>query len=484
MNDDSRRSSLHKEQARALTTTHKTRPQMEAISSRNLLKVLPWVNVQGGYYRVNRRLVIEIRAGKVSFIEPVDQNPLAILPESLKQIPSFRNIDDDSVLSQIADAAVEGNFEKGDAIVLDNPDATLDTHIYIIVSGKVSFFDPGVYDADNPDDTDYEKAIGALGIGQFFGEHSFLNGGNKLFPHDSIAATDVKTMSIAFDDIHAILAASANHTDHVADHKTKVEYLKDKINRKGESSVEIFAGLHEDEFDKEIEIQSTYVEYEAKPDEYELHTAQAVLKIHSKVADLQNNPYNQTEEQVRLTIEELRETQEDQMINNKEIGLLHRADHRQRIHAKTGPPTPDEMDKLLSKRRKTQYILAHPRAIASFMKECTKRGIYPATVDFNGREVPAWRGCPILTCNKLRVDDNGFTSIIALRVGEDNQGVVGLYQMGIPEEVEPSLSVRFMGIDNQAIISYLITNYYSVAILVPDALGVLENVQVEVEKSF
>ncbi len=94
---DQLRNSLHKDQARVITTTHKTRPQMEALSSRNLLKVLPWVNVQGGYYRVNRRLVIEIRAGKVSFVE-VDPDPLAVVPLSLRQIPSFRNIDDDTVL--------------------------------------------------------------------------------------------------------------------------------------------------------------------------------------------------------------------------------------------------------------------------------------------------------------------------------------------------------------------------------------------------
>lgn len=35
-----------------------------------------------------------------------------------------------------------------------------------------------------------------------------------------------------------------------------------------------------------------------------------------------------------------------------------------------------------------------------------------------------------------------------------------------------------MGIDEQAIISYLVTAYYSAAVLVPDALGVLENVEV------
>ena len=65
-----------------------------------------------------------------------------------------------------------------------------------------------------------------------------------------------------------------------------------------------------------------------------------------------------------------------------------------------------------------------------------------------------------------------------MRVGEDNQGVVGLHQTGIPDEYQPSLSVRFMGIDEKAIISYLVSAYYSAAILVPDAVGVLENVDI------
>ena len=39
------------------------------------------------------------------------------------------------------------------------------------------------------------------------------------------------------------------------------------------------------------------------------------------------------------------------------------------------------------------------------------------------------------------------------------------------------MSVRFMGISEKGIISYLVSVYYSVAVLVPDALGVLENVE-------
>jgi hypothetical protein len=65
-----------------------------------------------------------------------------------------------------------------------------------------------------------------------------------------------------------------------------------------------------------------------------------------------------------------------------------------------------------------------------------------------------------------------------MRTGEENQGVIGLHQTGIPDEIEPGMNVRFMGIDENAIISYLVSTYYSAAVMVPDALGILEDVDV------
>jgi hypothetical protein len=141
-------------------------------------------------------------------------------------------------------------------------------------------------------------------------------------------------------------------------------------------------------------------------------------------------------------------------------------------------PTPDDLDELLSMRRKTRCFLAHPKAIAAFGRECNKRAIYFGGVELHGNHLPAWRGVPLLPCGKIPISKQGTSSIIAMRTGEDDQGVIGLYQTGIPDEVEPGLNVRFMGIDEKAIISYLVSNYYSAAVLVPDALGVLENVQV------
>ena len=74
--------------------------------------------------------------------------------------------------------------------------------------------------------------------------------------------------------------------------------------------------------------------------------------------------------------------------------------------------------------------------------------------------------------------NSGLTNILLMRVGDKEQGVVGLHQPGIPGEHMPSLSVRFMGIDRHAIASYMVSQYFSAAVLTDDALGVLENVEV------
>ncbi len=84
----------------------------------------------------------------------------------------------------------------------------------------------------------------------------------------------------------------------------------------------------------------------------------------------------------------------------------------------------------------------------------------------------------MLPCNKIPMSSSRTSSVLLLRTGMENQGVVGLHQTGLPDELQPGLNVRFMGIDEKAVISYLVSAYYSAAVLVPDALAVLENVEV------
>ncbi|HEY9521969.1 MAG TPA: family 2B encapsulin nanocompartment shell protein, partial [Thermopolyspora sp.] len=241
----------------------------------------------------------------------------------------------------------------------------------------------------------------------------------------------------------------------------------------GEAAIEVASGHA-----GEPVLPGTFVDYELSPREYSLSVAQTVLRVHTRVADLYNEPMNQVEQQLRLTIEALRERQEHELINNREFGLLHNADVEQRIQARSGPPTPDDLDELLSRRRSSRFLLAHPRTIAAFGRECSRRGVYPQHVKIEETEVVAWRGVPLLPCDKIPISETRTSSILALRTGEEEEGVVGLRPAGIPHEYRPGLSVRFMGIDEQALIRYLVSTYHSVAVLVPDALGVLENVEI------
>ncbi|GDY13455.1 hypothetical protein LBMAG53_23330 [Planctomycetota bacterium] len=229
----------------------------------------------------------------------------------------------------------------------------------------------------------------------------------------------------------------------------------------------------------ERELPHTFVDYEANPREYMLSAVNTVVDIHTRVSDLYSSPYNQIGEQLRLTIETVKERQESELINNKEYGLLNSADPRQRITTRAGGgPTPDDLDELLALVWKEPgFFLAHPKAIAAFGRECTRRGVPPPTATIHGSPFLTWRGVPLVPSNKVPVE-NGKSSILLLRSGESRQGVVGLYQPNLPGEQSPGLSVRFMGIDHRAIASYLVSLYCSLAVLTADALAVLDQADV------
>ncbi len=442
--------------ARNLATTKKSVPQMQAITSRWLLKMLPWAQVSGGTYRVNRRLTYAVGDGRVTFTKTGSE--IRVIPAELGELPLFRGYDDDETLAALADRFEQREFQPGDVIVEFGHESN---EAFLIAHGKVNKIGPGHYGD--------ETVLDVLANGDHFGDESLADP-QSMWEYTVKALTPgtlLRLPQAAFDEL---LERSETLRIQLAAFQAGEATAR---NPHGEAAIELASG-HTGEPD----LPGTFVDYEPAPREYELSVAQTVLRVHSRVADLYNEPMDQVEQQLRLTIEALRERQEHELVNNPEFGLLANADLGQRIHTRTGPPTPDDMDELLAVVWKSPgFFLAHPRTIAAFGRECSKRGIYPESVDIGGNRVPAWRGIPLFPCNKIGVSDTRTSSIMLMRVGEQQQGVVGLHQTGIPDEYQPGLSVRFMGISPKAIVSYLVSAYYSAAILVPDALGVLENVE-------
>ena len=234
------------------------------------------------------------------------------------------------------------------------------------------------------------------------------------------------------------------------------------------------------------DIPQGYIEYQTKPREYRLNSISTIINVDTKVSDVYSAPFDQTQEQLALAIESLKERQESQIINNDDYGLLKNAADSQKVQTRYGRPMPDDLDELIGKVwKEPSFFLAHPRAIAAFERECTRRGVPPVTVNIAGGVFIAWRGIPIIPTDKLLVDGlktpkakTGKTNILLVRTGEAKRGVIGLYQANVPGEQSRGLSVKFRGIDDNGIASYLLSVYCSAAILADDAVAVLEDVEV------
>ena len=140
-----------------LATTTKTVPQMQGISSRWLLRMLPWVQVSGGTYRVNRRLAYAVGGGRVAVAQTADQ--AAVVPPSLGEIPLLAGLADEAVLGALAAAFVQQQAAAGSVIAERGQPA--DT-LYVVAHGKVDRAGDGAFGEDT--------ALGVVADGGYFGD--------------------------------------------------------------------------------------------------------------------------------------------------------------------------------------------------------------------------------------------------------------------------------------------------------------------------
>ncbi len=450
--------------ARTLSDPTRTQPQMLAVTPRWLLHLLPFVNVEGGTYQVNRRRIVLTQGDRI--VAGLEDDNAHLEPAALRALPPLHAADD-SLLQALAGLLFEERhnanetlYEEGDA----------GTKLYIIVRGKVEIATTDAHGSP--------QRLAIYGDGDFFGETA-LRG---EWRHTTTARTLAPTVFLTLERarLTTLLGTSTELRDAHATALTHEPGADERHNHVGEAAIAITSYG-----EGWPELQRTFVDYDEHPRQYQLNVIQTVIRLHTRVTDLYNNVYDQLREQLRLTIEGMKEREELEIVNNPDFGLLHNVAPGQRLRTRGGPPTPDDFDDLLARVwKEPAFFLAHPLAIAAFGRECTRRGVPPPTLNIYGSPFITWRGVPIVPSDKLLVNRTGagssagLTNVLLLRVGEQKQGVVGLHQIGLHGEQQPGLSVRFMGIDEFSTASYLVTLYYSAAVLTEDALAVLEDVEV------
>jgi CRP-like cAMP-binding protein len=438
---------------------------MAEITPRLLLRLLPWIDVPGGTYRVNRRRII--RDEDVGIKARMADGHAWLEPADLRGTYLFNTVDE-PILRAISERFVSQDVAQDCVIVSEGEPGD---RFYVIARGLVEIFGKNYYGETT--------RVQVLGEGDYFGEIALLDGGRRS--KSARALTPCTLLSLDAAAFGPLLDQAPGLRQGLADTAARRVAANRAANEDGEARINVAAG-HEGEF----ELGGTFVTYDDEPREYQLSLSQAIVRLHTRVADLYSYPIDQLREQLRLTVEGMKEQQEWEIINNSDFGLLHNVDRDFRLRSRSGTPTPDAMDDLLSRVWKGPSVfLAHPRAIAAFGRECTRRGVPPPTVQLFNSTLLTWRGIPLVPSDKLMVDgrrrpDNGggLTSILLMRIGEAHQGVVGLHKTGLAGEIMPSLTVRSMGINDRSVAQYLVSLYYSAAVLTHDAIGVLENIEV------
>ena len=446
-------SSLGSAAAQNLANVTKTVPQMGTVTPRWLLRLLPWIAVEAGIYRVNR---VRAVGGALERVETsFEAGQTSLDAASLRAVPLLRNLGD-STLEQLAGMFSSESHPPGALIVTQQSPRD---RFFILASGKAEVWITGPSGG--------RRSVELLGPGDFFGEAALLSADAYSFNVETLSAASL--LSLTRDQFTA-LAELPGVRELLAEHGAE------RATQMGEACAVVVLAA-----EGERKIPATFVDYEEFPREYVLKTIQTNLRVDSKIVDLFSSPHDQLQQQTRLAIEAAKERQEWELINNPEFGLVHNVAPGMRIPTRSGPPTPDDMDELLSAVwKEPAFFIAHPAAIAAFGRECTRRGVPPPTMSMFGSPFLTWRGVPLVPVDKLTVDfADGVrkSSILLLRVGEERQGVVGLHQPSLGNPDTPSLTVRYNGIDPYGVAAYLISLYFSLAVLTDDAVGMLEDVE-------
>src|ERR1700691_6616006 len=151
--------------ARKLATPTVTLPENAESTPRWLHKLLPWVDVDGGVYRVNRRRVLVNKAGLI--VAEIDGKKAYIDPKSLRGIPLFGGLDDES-LKAVAGEFTTEHHDLGKVIAKEGDSAK---KLYVVARGKIELSIVGPHGD--------KLRQGLLGEGSFYGDSALLNDSQK-----------------------------------------------------------------------------------------------------------------------------------------------------------------------------------------------------------------------------------------------------------------------------------------------------------------
>ncbi|MBO3752505.1 cyclic nucleotide-binding domain-containing protein, partial [Streptosporangiaceae bacterium NEAU-GS5] len=243
---------------------------MQGISSRWLLKILPWVQVSGGTYRVNRRLSYTLGDGRVTFTSTGAR--VQVIPAELGELPPLRGFDDPDLLQALAGRFTQHEHPPGTVLV--QAGQPID-QVILIAHGKLDRIGHGPYGD--------ETSLGVLADGDHMGSRAIVE--EETWPETVKTVTACTVLTIPIQAVRELADQSDALRAHLEAYAASPQKAQDPS---GEAEIALAAG-----HDGEPDLPGTFVDYETGPREYQLSVAQTVLRVHTRIADLYNDPMNQ-----------------------------------------------------------------------------------------------------------------------------------------------------------------------------------------------
>jgi CRP-like cAMP-binding protein len=199
-------------------------------------------------------------------------------------VPVFSRLPD-ALITRMAASFKTEQVTLGNKLVVEGGE---ENKFFIIAQGQVEVLSKGAHGSD--------LRIALLTEGEYFGEIELVT--NRTSDVTARTITPCVLLTLSRKELDSILNSAPSLNDEFTKITDEHLELLTTVNKYGERNIDLVSGFAEN-----IEIPETFVDYSATPREYNLSSVQTVVRVHTRVSDLYNGPYDQLEEQMRLTIE-------------------------------------------------------------------------------------------------------------------------------------------------------------------------------------
>ena len=150
---------------------------------------------------------------------------------------------------------------------------------YIIMSGKAEAKQVGNHGKD--------VRLGLMNEGSYFGEIALLMDSPRTATVEAVTPTSV--LGLDRKDFDKLMKDVSGLKERLVSEVEERDRLRATLaNEFGEQKLDIFSGESGEE-----ELTGTHVDYDESPREYPLTMLQSIVRIHTRIADIFNEPINQ-----------------------------------------------------------------------------------------------------------------------------------------------------------------------------------------------